>query len=104
MSEWWKELRWSGRDRGWYAKTEDMLVFVPDAVYQHHLQLYLQRIGLEPKTYAELMAEAEEQWQQQCEAISVFQTDLNYWRTVNEPGIQMYFRDDGQPVRRGQLR
>ena len=53
MSEWWKELRWSGTAHGWYARTDDMLLFIPETVYELHLDAYLRSLGLEMKTDAE---------------------------------------------------
>ncbi len=98
MSEWWNQLRWSAKAQGWYAKTDDVLLFVPETVYQRHLKVYLQSVGLEPKTDTERVQLTEEERKRLYEAESTFLANLEYWRDIHEKGVEMYPRNSTQSV------
>ena len=93
MSEWWNQLRWSAKAQGWYAKTDDLLLFVPESVYQRHLKIYFQNVGLEPKTDTERIQLSEEERKRLYEAEGTFLANVEYWRDVHETGVEMYPRN-----------
>jgi len=92
MSDWWNQLRWSTKPNGWYAKTNDVLLFIPDAVYQRHLKAYLHSLGLEPVPDGERKYLSEEERTRLYDAESAFLAQIDYWRGIQEPGVEMYSR------------
>ena len=92
MQDYWKQLRWTAIEPGWRAKTDTYMLFVPDAIYQHHLKRYFERIGLTLKTRSEVTQLAEDEWKRQCEAEEIFQANLDYWFTIDDADIEIYTR------------
>jgi hypothetical protein len=83
------KLWWSATARGWVTRTDQAVLFVSEKAYDQHLNAFLQRHGIERKTWSEYMRPAEAAWQRQCEAESILQSNMEYWCTCNEPGVQV---------------
>ncbi len=92
-------LRWSASGHGWFGATDEVAIFVPEAVYEQRLKEYLAAQGITWKTLMQMMQPAEEAWQRQCEAEHRLQSNLEFWLTSDCPGVQIVRHDRCQETR-----
>ncbi len=90
MEHWWKQLRWNATCHAWIAKTDETTIVISEKTYEEHLKTYLASRNIELKTWTQIMQPAETAWQQQCKAVQDFQSNLNYWLTCDDPGVQIH--------------
>ena len=83
------KLRWSATGHSWFAKTDEVLIFVSEETYERCLRAYLKSREMEWKTWTEIMRPAEEAWRRQCEVIDHFQGNLQYWLACKDPGVRI---------------
>lgn len=86
---WQRKLHWNATGHGWFARTDELRIFVSEKTYEKHLKAYLAREGIELKTLTEIMRPAEEAWRRQCEIIDRFQKNLDYWKTCKDIGVMI---------------
>ncbi len=67
---------------------EFLRVSMSDAIFQRHLNRYLERIGVPTQTHLELMAYAQQALEQRCQAVQHL-TGLEYWRTCDDPEVRI---------------
>jgi hypothetical protein len=88
-------LRWSASGHGWFGKTDaGIVIFVPEAVYEERLLLYLARRGMELLTWTQIMNPAEARWRRQCEVLWTFWADLDYWQNCHDPDVLVIPREE----------
>jgi hypothetical protein len=92
VEPWERRLRWSATGHGWFAKTEEVSIFVSEESYERRLREYLAAEGMEWKAWSQIMRPAEEEWERQCEAVQRFQEHVDYWLKSNDRGVQIYQR------------
>lgn len=78
-------LRWVGVSED---DREFLLVSMPDATFQRHLNQYLEHIGVPTPTYLELMAYAQQVLEQRYQAVQ-YLTDLERWQTCDDPEVRI---------------
>ena len=83
------KLRWNASAHGWVTRTGSASLFVSEKAYDQHLKAFLQRHGIERKTWEEYKRPAEAAWQQQCKAETILQRNMEYWLTCKDPGVQI---------------
>jgi hypothetical protein len=74
-----KPMKHCASERGWYGDTGDVLVFVPDDIYQKHLQAYFAGRGVPMRSDEEIALEAETAWNQQWMIREAFARKVSYW-------------------------
>lgn len=83
-------LQYDGRQ--WSGVSDDasgiLCVSMSDAIFQQHLNTYLQSIGVPTETYLELLQRAEWVCEQRYKAIQRL-SDLEYWRHYNAPDVRI---------------
>lgn len=71
-----------------HTEQEVFSVLMPDAVFQKHLNAYLQGLGVSTMSYSQVLAYANQVLEQRCQAGKVLQ-DLNYWRDCDDPEVHI---------------
>lgn len=79
-----KPMKRCASARGWYGDTGDVLVFVPEDIYEQHLQAYFARKGIAMRSDHEIALEAEAAWNQQWMIREEFARKVSYWLTCRD--------------------
>lgn len=89
LHDWQRMLHWNATSQGWIASTENFFLFVPENIYEREIKAYFISQGIERKTWSEIMREASEAWQRQCELEQAFRAKLEQWLSSSERGIRV---------------
>ena len=68
---------------------ESLYVSLSDAIFQKHLNAYLERTGVPTMTYLELIAFVERVCEQRYQAAQHI-SKLEYWRNCDDPGVRIF--------------
>jgi hypothetical protein len=94
LQDWQRMLHWNATSHGWIAETDDFFLFVPENIYEREVKAYLTSHRIEWKTYSDIMCQASEAWQRQCDAQRTFQANLEQWLMSSERGIRIVPRNE----------
>jgi hypothetical protein len=90
VSQWSGCLHWSATGHGWFATARDgTQVCVSEETYERALRAYLECVGIERKTWTQIMQSAQEEWQRQCVVEHSFRSNLEQWLTCDYSGVQV---------------
>lgn len=77
---------------------EFLRVCMSDTAFQRHLNRYLERMGVPTQTYLELMTYVQQVLEQRYQAVQHL-TDLERWRTCDDPEVRIVQYTSGQKGR-----
>ncbi len=68
------------------GKQGQRIEVLPD-VYQQQFEAYLDRLGVKPTTYHEIMNKAEQEWQAFAQLMNAFAEDIEQWQNYHGKGV-----------------